>query len=339
MKATIKEVAKLANVSKSTVSRVLNKSGPVSKKTRKAVLSAVTAVNYQPNLIARSLTLKRTNTVCLMAQDTRNPYNAHACWYAERYFRSCGYITIIINTDNDIEVERSLLKEMVHRNVDGVLCIGGAEDITNIVDFKTKEDLPVVLIDREVRGYNIPTITIDNVYGGRIVVDYLFSLGHKKIAFVTSDFYKSERDRLQGYLEAHRNRGVAVEDSCIISQSEEQWHRGECNKLLRIFSRNDIPTAIFASNDYKALRVLRLLRKNNFSVPDDISVVGYDDIEVASIVHPALTTVHQPLDEMVTVGAAMLLRQMNSELDEPEQRVMYPWLVERESTTRVLQWV
>jgi len=336
VKVTIDGIAKLANVSKSTVSRVINQSGPVSKKTREAVLHAIESVNYQPNEIARSLTLKRTNAIGLIVQDIRNPYYARACWHAERIFRKYGYITIICSADNDPDMEESFLTAMKYRNVDGVICIGGEEDATNILHFKSREELPIVLIDREVKGYSIPTVTLDNVYGGQLVVDFLFSLGHSKIAFVTSDFTEAERHRLEGYLAAHRNRGLTVDKTYIISQSEELWHIGGCPKLLRILSQNDGPTALFASNDYKALQVLRLLKTNNISVPDEISVVGYDDIEVASIVHPALTTVHQPIDKMIDLGVKMLLKQINGEGERSEQRVMKPWLVERESTRKAI---
>jgi LacI family transcriptional regulator len=110
---------------------------------------------------------------------------------------------------------------------------------------------------------------------------------------------------------------------------------GDLNRILRIFSHNPGPTALFASNDYKALRVLRLFKRNNISVPGDISVIGFDDIESASMVHPALTTIHQPIDKMVELGASLLLDQLDAETITIEKRVLDPWLVERESTRRI----
>ncbi len=343
MKVTINEIAKITNVSKSTISRVLNESGPVSERTKKTVLDAVKALQYQPNEIARSLAMKRTKTLGLIVQDIRNPYYANACWYTERIFRKFGYTTFICNADNDPKTEESFLNTMRYRNVDGVLCIGIQENATSIVNFKAKEDIPLVIVDREVElnGSNIPTVTLDNVYGGQLAVEYLFSLGHQKIAFLTSDFTEAERLRFTGYQLAHKNRGLSLDSSCIIRQSEELWHKGSCEALFKLLHGRNRPSALFASNDYKAVRVLRILRQAGVLVPDDISVVGYDDIEIASLVHPALTTIHQPIDKMIEIGAKMLMHLITKNNGEEEkserggQNKLRPWLVERESTKRI----
>ncbi len=335
MKPTIRDIAKLARVSKSTVSRVINKSGPVSSKTREMVLNAISALKYKPNEIARSLVLKRTKTICLIVQDIRNPYHSHACWYAERVFRNSGYSTIICNADHDLSLEKYYLDAMKYRNVDGILCIGGDRDVTNIIVFHSNEDLPMVLVDREVRGSNISTVTLDNVYGGGLVVDYLFSLGHLRIAFATSDYTEAERRRLEGYILAHKKRSFEPDDTLIISQGEEMWYSGECPPLMELLKNKNRPTAIFASNDYKALQVMRILKKKGIQIPDEISVVGYDDIELTSMLHPALTTVHQPIDRMIEAGADILIKLMQGKIDTYVQKVMKPWLVERESTRRI----
>ena len=152
---------------------------------------------------------------------------------------------------------------------------------------------------------------------------------------MTSDFTVAEKMRLQGYKHEHRIRGIPVDGELIISLDERQWHEGDLNSILRIFSLNPRPTALFASNDFKALQVLRLFKRNSISVPDDISVVGFDDIEIASMVHPALTTVHQPIGRMVELGARFLLDQLDGGTVSKEKQVLNPWLVERESTRSV----
>lgn len=335
MAVTINEIAKLAHVSKSTVSRVINKSGPVSKQTKEAVLSAIASVNFQPSLIARSLTLKKTNSVGLVLQDIRNPYYALACWHVERFFRRFGYITVMCNADNDSEIEMSILTAMVNHSVDGVLVIGGEQDYYHVLESDCVESIPLVLVDREVSDRVLTSVTLDNEYGGQLAADYLFSLGHERIAYVTSDFTVAEKQRLQGFMTEHRNRGITVDSELIISLEEGQWNQGDLNRILRIFSLNHRPTALFASNDFKALQVLRLFRRNNISVPDDISVIGFDDIKVASMVHPALTTIHQPIGRMVELGARLLLDQLDGGMVTKEKRVLSPWLVERESTRRI----
>lgn len=335
MKITINDIARIANVSKSTISRVINESGPVSLETRQKVMEAVDALNYAPNEVARSLSLKRTKTIGVIVQDIRNPYYAYACWYAERFFRKFDYKIIISNADNDPEVEESVLTAMKFRSVEGVLCIGVQEETSSLIHFVARSDVPLVLVDREVKGYDIARVVLDNVYGGQLVADYLFSLGHTKIAVLTSNFTEAERCRLEGFLQACANRNLALAEKYIISQSEEMWHRGECPELIKLLRNGNPPTAIFASNDYKAFQVLNILKKSNLHVPEDVSVVGYDDVEAASYVSPALTTVHQPIDKMIDLGAQMLMRLISGDSVTEKEKVMRPWLVERESTKKV----
>lgn len=336
MKVTINDIAKLAKVSKSTISRVINNSGPVSKRTRESVLNAIKQLHYQPNEIARSLSLKKTKTIGVITQDIRNPYYSYACWYTDHFFNKFDYTSIVCNADNDPEREESLLNAMRFRNVEGILCIGVQENTSSILQFVRRFDIPIVLVDREIDSEEIDTVINDNVYGGQLVVDYLFSLGHTKMAFLTSGYTTAEVYRQQGYTTGLTHRGVPPDDHLVLTQSEEAWHRGDFPELSRLLQHPDRPTALFASNDFKALQVLRVLRKNNISVPEDISLVGYDDIEAASIVTPALTTVHQPVDKMIDIGAQILLKKINGEQDETEQIVMKPWLVERESTRKQL---
>jgi LacI family transcriptional regulator len=333
---TINEIAKLAQVSKSTVSRVINKSGPVSKKTEENVLRAIASVNFRPSPIARGLTLKKTNTIGLVIQDIRNPYYALASWHVEQFFRRHGYITISCNADNDSKVERSILAALVDRSVDGVLVIGGEQEYDHGTEGDSMVKIPLVLVDREPGERNLTCVTLDNEYGGQLAVEYLFSCGHERIAYVMSDFTVAEQLRLRGYVAEHRNRGIPVDNELIISLEEGQWHEGNLNRILRIFSLNPRPTALFASNDFKALQVLRLFKRNHISVPGDISVIGFDDIEIASMVHPALTTIHQPIDAMVELGAKLLLDILNGNGGTRVRRVLIPWLIERESTRRIV---
>lgn len=336
MKVTINDIARITNVSKSTISRVINESGPVSLETRQKVRDAIAALNYEPNEVARSLSLKRTRTVGVIVQDIRNPYYAYACWHAERFFRKFDYKIIISNADNDPDVEQSVLNAMKYRGVEGILCVGVQEGTSSLINFMTRSDVPLVLVDREIKGYDVARVILDNVYGGQLVADYLFSLGHARIAFLTSNFTEAERCRLDGFLQAFANRNLELAEKYIISQSEEMWHRGECPELIKLLRNGNPPTAIFASNDYKAFQLLNILKKSNIHVPEDISLVGYDDVESASYVSPALTTVHQPIDKMIDLGAQMLMRCINGDSINEKEKVMKPWLVERESTRKVI---
>lgn len=298
-------------------------------------MKAIDALNYEPNEIARSLSLKKTKTIGVIVQDIRNPYYAESCWHAERMFKKYDYKTIISNADNNPEEEATILNGMRFRNVDGILCVGIQEDTSSIVNFLSKTDIPVVLVDREIQGFEVKKVVLDNEYGGQLVADYLFSIGHKEIAFVTSKFTQAERSRLDGFTKAFANRKNLVPSEYIISQSEELWHKGECPDLLKLLRSGSPPTAIFASNDFKAFHVLNILKKSNIRVPDDISVVGYDDVDAASYVSPSLTTVHQPVDKLINNGAQMLMKLINNEEVEEMETVLRPWLVERESTKKL----
>jgi len=335
MNSTIIDIARFAGVSKSTVSRVLNASGPVSGETKKRVLEAVERLNFKPNAVARHLAQNRSNSVSLIVQDIRNPYYAYASWYAERILRGYGFSLDIFNADNNLALEKSALESVKYRRVDGLLCIGGDKDATNIIDFHAREGIPVVLIDREVQGYDIPMVNLDNVYGARLATDYLFGLGHRRIAFATSDLTLPERHRMEGFMASCRDRGIGRDDILILSQSEEDWAEGTCIACEDIFASDDPPTAFFGSNDIKALRLIRLLRRRGFSVPEDVSIIGYDDIDISAIVVPSLTTIHQPLNEMIEAGTRMLMSIVDGSGPGSVREMAKPWLIERESTRRI----
>jgi LacI family transcriptional regulator len=335
LRATISDIAELTHVSKSTISRVLNNSGPVAEKTRQAVLEAMQQLDYKPNEIARSLSLRRTQTVGILVQDIRNPYYANACWHGHRQLDHADYTSVICNVDNDPDREEAYLDSMAYRNVDGVLGIGPQEDRSHIASAVSGLEVPVVLVDEDLDLADVDTVTMDNVYGGQLVVDYLASLGHSRIAFLTSDFTGAERRRRQGYEEGLRARGIPYDPELVITQGEERWHQGECPALLELIRSDDPPTAMFASNDFKAIRIMRLLHRLGVAVPGDVSLVGYDDIDVASMLPPGLTTVHQPIDKMIEMGVRILLRRIAGEKGVAEHVVLRPWLVERESTRKL----
>jgi DNA-binding LacI/PurR family transcriptional regulator len=336
MQVTIIDIARYTGISKSTVSRVLNDSGPVAAETKKKVLDAVKTLNYKPNAVARNLVLKRSNSFSLIVQDIRNPYYAYVSWLAERIFSERGFNLDIFNADNNLLLEKKALESVKYRRIDGILCVGGGKDATNIIDFYSREGIPIVLIDREVQGYDIPKINLDNLYGAKLATDYLFKLGHRRIVFITSDLTLPERHRMEGFIESCREKGVPQADSLVISQSEEDWTRGVCVEFEELFTSSAPPTAVFASNDIKALRAIRLLKQQGYSVPEDVSVMGYDDIDISSIVVPSLTTIHQPIDDMIEAGATMLLSIVAGKgRIEWDQEKLKPWLVERESTRAV----
>ena len=167
MAITINDIARYARVSKSTVSRVLNNVQTVSEQTRVRVNGAMNALNYKPSATARNLALQRSDMVAVLVQDIRNPYYSAASWHAERLLKAQGFHMIVFNADNDPATEREILETVVTLRVGGILCVGGNRDPTNLVNFHSRNDLPIVLVDRHVHGYDIPTINLDNHAGER----------------------------------------------------------------------------------------------------------------------------------------------------------------------------
>ena len=331
MTVTINDVARVAGVSKSTVSRVLNKNGYVSKETEQRVLGAVAPLNYRPSFLARGLATQRSYSIAIIVPDIRNPFFAYMCWKAERIMREYGYSAIICNTANLTSEEEIYLTRMKDRSVDGILIASAIGDATNIINFKIQEKIPVLLFDVDVVGYDIPTVSVDDFYGGSEMTKYLIKIGHRRIAFATSDITYAERQRLEGYKSALREAGLPVDEKLIIENAEAEWSSGRCNRLAELITSKARPTAIFCSNDLKAIRTYGILRDYGLEVPDDISVVGYDNLDIVEMMSPPLTTMAQPINEMVEVGVPMLISEMQGVKIDERKREFKPVLIKRQS--------
>lgn len=316
--ATIWDVARLAQVSKSTVSRVLNGDPRVAPDTAKRVMEAARVLRYRPNHLARSLVKRQTDTIGLVIPDQRNPFYAQASWAAEKEAYRLGYSVIVGNTDNDPAKEANYLQLLDARQVDGMLLIGGVRDVSTVVEYVATSSTPVVLVDRDAGNVlSLPSVTLDNIAGGREMTEFLLSLGHRRIAFVTSEYTTPERDRRIGYERALEAAGIPVDPALIVRMTEDDWKEGRLEPLAALLAGPDRPTAVFASNDFKALAVYRLAHRLGLTIPDDLSVVGYDDIEVADLLYPPLTTMAQPIEEMARTGVRILIHLIEG--TEPEE--------------------
>jgi len=335
LRSTINDVAKLAGVSKSTVSRVLNNSGSVSPQAREAVLKAQRALNYHPNRVARSLVSRSTMTIGVLVPDLRNPFYSTACWAAEKEMRQHGYSALICNTDNNPDLESKYLQVLGEHQVDGVLVLGGSDNINPLLNFKARENMPLVFVDRPVLESRLPWVGIDNVRGGMLASEYLLDLGHRRILFATSDFTKAERDRGIGYKNALAARGIAPNPDLYITIEEDCWKRQNLSQIVKLFNREARPTAIFASNDLKALTLYNVLKEIGLGVSSDVSIIGFDNIDVTNLVSPPLTTVAQPIAEMSKKGTEMLLAWLKGEEMIGQAVEMEPRLVVRKSATAV----
>lgn len=329
---TIYDVARVAGVGIATVSRVLNKSPRVSEETREKVLQAMARLNYQPSVVASALTKKKTYTVALFVSDITNPFWGGVARGVEDLGREHGFSVVMCNTDYDPAREAQYIAVLRKKNVDGF--IFASADLRNINIFKLKAaGFPIVLLSREVEGVEVDVVRVDDREGGYLATRHLVELGHRRIAIITGPLSSYPAyQRLRGYTQALEEAGLEWREEYVV----EGGFRGEAGRLAdQLLALPEAPTAIVAANDLVAAGVYKTLKARGVRVPADVSVVGYDDSDLAELMEPGLTTVAQPLYDMGRKAMEFLLAQVMAPVgNRPAARqfVYQPRLVVRGST-------
>jgi len=331
--ATMKDVATLAGVSVTTVSHVLNDSRVVRPEVRERVLTAMDELEYKRNALARSLRQKHSHTIGLILPDATNPFFAEIARSISDESALRGYSMIICNTDGDPKKEDDYFHVLAEKRVDGIVLIEASSprgDASSLGKF----GIPAVMMDRYSVLRGVDTIRIDNSGGGRCATEHLLSLGHARIACIAgpSEITPSA-ERVSGYRSALSESGIPFREEYVLRGDfhPESGHE-TATRLLRLPDR---PTAIFACNDLMAFGAIRAACEMGLSVPNDISVVGFDDIRLAAFFNPPLTTVAQPHRDMGRIAVALLAER----ICEPELPVRSPLLptelVRRSSTAAI----
>jgi len=308
--AKMSDVAKLANVSKATVSRVLQHPETVKEQTRKKVLHAIEQLNYQPNLLARQFRRTETKTILVVVPTIMNNVFPQIIGGIDAAANEHGFKVLLGNTNRDPEKTSIFINELKQKQVDGMilLTIPLEEKVINEVAAK----YPVVLTSDYNEGLNIPTVAIDNISCGREATEHLIKLGHKRIAHITGPLEISiSRDRLKGYHQAVLQHEVDL-DSLLVQEGDYSFESGY-NQMLKLLAIENPPTAVFAGNDVMAMGVVKAAKSQGLKVPEDIAVVGFDNIKFSEIFEPALTTIEQPFFEMGKRSMELLLQQINGE--------------------------
>ncbi|NLX69819.1 MAG: LacI family transcriptional regulator [Clostridiales bacterium] len=317
--ATIKDVAKRAGVSTSTVSRALSGKVPVDKETREKVMEAVRALNYQPNILAKGLKEGRTNTIGLIIPNICNPVFPAVARGVEDVARENGYTVVLCNTDEDMAMEINYVEKLQNRWVDGLIFATAREESEHIIKLK-QQDFPVVLVARHM-GQSVDAVVVDNYKSSVEAVNYLIETGHKKICIIVGDrnliLY---RERLEGYKYALESAGLPVVSEMILDVSGRDDNG--YNAVKDLLKRGVVPDAIFATSDPRAIGAIRAVKDCGLKVPDDISVVGFDDLDISSYIDPPLTTVSQPLYEMGAQAARRLIGIINGEKNEKSKLML-----------------
>jgi len=329
------EVAERAGVSVTTVSHVVNQTRPVSPELTNRVQAAMQELGYQPNRLARSLRLGKTLTIGMIIPDGVNPFFAEVARGIEDTGFEHGYSVILCNSDGDLEKELHYTKVLNAKRVDGIIFVAVGVSHEHIQMLQARK-LPVVVVDREIPGVNVSTVITDNQKGGWLATNHLIELGHRRIACIAGpNNLTPSAARVTGYQQALKEHNIELNETLIL-RGDFQYQSGY--RLMKQLLENEtVPTAVFACNDLMATGALCAVVEMGFRVPEDISIVGFDDIDLASYTTPPLTTIRQPKYEMGVFAVGLLLDQIKDTNPKPERHILDTELVTRKSSAAVMK--
>ena len=336
---TILDVARAAGVSKSTVSNVLRDEPSVADGTRRRVLEAIAEVGYRPNALARNLVRRRTTTAGIVVGDLANPFYSELAKLAEQRLADAGLATMICNTDGVPRHERRKIEMLLEHRVAGILMLQFTGKSSILAELREAGVAVVIASQWEEEA---DCVDIDERAGARLAVAHLLELGHRRVAYLSSDLVEreSEHARLTGYERALEEAGIDAAEELVVRLRHPASLRSDESlrtAVRALLSFEDPPTAFFASNDLLALDLLETVEELGLSVPEDLSIVGFDDILVAGLGRVSLTTVVQPRDELARVAIELLPERIGGAGGAPRRHVLPPALVVRGSTGEPLR--
>ena len=328
--ATIKDVAALARVSYTTVSHVINNSRPVSKKARTGVEAAIRELNYLPSAVARSLRQRATSTIGLLISNNTNPFFSELARGIEDACYRNGYSVILCNSDDDPIRQEAYLRVLMERRIDGLI-VGSTGHDPILASMLKGARVPLLIIDRPMPEVSADIVQADHERGGYLAAKHLIDLGHQAIGFIGGPIHSSPTaERLKGFLSALREARIKIPRTWIAEA--DFTSEGGYQAAIRLMKTHR-PTAIFAGNDLSAIGALRFAAEKKIRVPEELSVIGFDGIELGRYIHPALTTIDQSIRRLGEIAAATLIRAMSRETGHPpENHSVEPKLLIREST-------
>ncbi|WP_239762834.1 MULTISPECIES: LacI family DNA-binding transcriptional regulator [Mammaliicoccus] len=308
---SIKEIAEISGVSVATVSRVINQNGRFSKETEKKVLEVIKNNNYKTNLVAKSLRMKQTNTIGVIVPDIKNEFFASIVSEIEEYFfEEENYTVFICNSNGEKEKELDYLASLDSKGVDGLIYISGYDDTLHT---SVRRNIPVVCIDRKPKENNeVAIIESDNLDGGYQATSLLIEKGCKNIVILKSEKDTSTNlDRFEGYRKAIEESSNHLNEELIISLKKTHFNYAK-DAINKLIEKNIKFDGIFAINDWLALGALYALKDNNFKIPDEVKIVGFDNVSISKYSYPNITTVNQNKKLMGRTAAKTLLDLINN---------------------------
>jgi LacI family transcriptional regulator len=336
---TLKNIASKVGVSVATVSRVLNGQSTkyrISKRTQEIIQKAAKDLNYSPNQLARSLRLNRTNTIAYINPDISNPFFSSIGKSIVNHARKSGYSIVLCDSEESTDMEKSLIKIMLEHKVDGLIISPVGLNATHLMELYNRK-IPIVLLDRYFPNVNIPYVTSNNYQGAVEAVSLLIQNGHSRIACIQGLRNTSpNNDRVKGYIDAHKKYHLPVDFDLIVGESFGEENGYIQTKLL--LNNKNIPTAIFAVSNLISLGALRALKEENLRVPDDMSIISFDDQPYSQFLSTPMTTVTQQSFQIGQVATELIIEQIETKREVEQESVLLPTkLIIRSSVKKKLK--
>lgn len=335
---TIREVARLAEVSVATVSKTLNKSGKVSDELQQRVVAAAQTLGYAPHASARSLRSGSTRIFGLLVADIANPFFLKLVETIEMNASAAGFSVILCNSGEDPEREQRNFQMLLSQRVDGIILIPTRESWPNRVAAMWSLPVPAILLDRVLDGLEIDSVTIDNHMAGGLAAEHLLKLRHQRVGIIMgSPDHQIARHRLDGFRDQFSKSGTPLDEQLIKKNlfTEEAAYAA----VVELMASEAPPTAMFATNNHLALGLLRAVTQLGLVIPDDLSIVTVDDLPWAGGLLPGLTAVVQPSKAIAKAAVSTLLERVSKDKEtkdgSPRSIVFEPTLLERGSTAPI----
>jgi LacI family transcriptional regulator len=329
-KITIKEVAKLAGVSIATVSNVINDTKYVSNEVKKQVYDAMSVLNYVPNTLAKSLRVSESRLIGLMISDISNQFFSLVVRGIEDGLALEGYNVLLCNTDSNIEKEREYLKVLLGKRIDGII-VSSSGDSEEYFKEIWGIDVPLVFLNRCPNPLVSDSVTTNNREGALLATEHLIQHGYRKIGIITGpQNISTGRDRFVGFKQALQHHGLTLHEHLI--RNGQFTVQSGYELMKELMNESAKPEAVFVSNNFMTLGVYNYLQENNINIPDDLTIIGFDDPEWATIVNPPLTAIRQPAYEQGALAAELIIQRINNEEQlEPQEIYLKPELIVRNS--------